>query len=373
MGSVPGTLFGHQPKTTTVQPICIDQNSGQIRKLGEDQQPIAIRRRLNSALESVGGKIRSAAAGRRRTVSSSNRRTSTSFQQKIQQTEKLNELKMRFSESESERRKIGLEKLEMSNERKTSLEQIKDLIKKKTSKEEENVAVFNTLSGNHTENQLESSHCSEQTTTKTFARHKEKEFTYSNLNKEEKNKCDDNDDVEILIDVKNEEIEINSALTDTFYIEKKKSKLETQHSQQQSQSSSSPPSLSPLRTRLWTAPVEEKRIQQKQPCKAVFRSAQRRSATGIRRADKHLKEETSLSLLVDLEGICLDEKSLNNDKIEKEERKTSNTESFSESTIPTSSSLTTERLSNTENKLGEGKKNIIVSNSAKSRDSGIDF
>uniref|UniRef100_A0A915P478 Uncharacterized protein n=1 Tax=Meloidogyne floridensis TaxID=298350 RepID=A0A915P478_9BILA len=89
MGSVPGSLFGHQPKTT-VQPICIDQNSGQIRKLGEGQ-PIAIRRRLNSALES-------SAAFRRRTLSSNNRRGSTSFQQKVQQTEQLNALKMRFSE-----------------------------------------------------------------------------------------------------------------------------------------------------------------------------------------------------------------------------------------------------------------------------------
>nr|CAD2180480.1 unnamed protein product [Meloidogyne enterolobii] len=125
MGSVPGSLFGHQPKTT-VQQICIDQNSGQIRKLGEDQ-PIAIRRRLNSALESVGGKIMRSAAFRRRTLSSNNRRGSTSFQQKVQQTEQLNALKMRFSEGESEKQnKIG----EINNNEytKTSLEN-KNLIK----------------------------------------------------------------------------------------------------------------------------------------------------------------------------------------------------------------------------------------------------
>ncbi|CAK5081592.1 unnamed protein product [Meloidogyne enterolobii] len=139
------------------------------------------------------------------------------------------------------------------------------------------------------------------------------------------------------------------------------------HNQQQTSSS---PSLSPLRTRLWTAPIEtsNKRIQQKQPCKAVFRSAQRRSATGIRRADKHLEEP---ALLVDLEGICLDEKCLNNliDKDEnlensKEERKTPENTSSN-----LSSSLTTaRRLSNTsENTKGEKK------NSAMSKDSGIDF
>uniref|UniRef100_A0A915P0S1 Uncharacterized protein n=1 Tax=Meloidogyne floridensis TaxID=298350 RepID=A0A915P0S1_9BILA len=149
MGSVPGSLFGHQQKTT-VQPICIDQNSGQIRKLGEDQ-PIAIRRRLNSALES------------------------------------------------------------------------------KTSRDEENVNIFNKLMENQTEDKLnfDSSICSEQTTT-IFGRHKEKEFnnisSYNLNSKEEKNNCGDdiNDDVEILIDIKNEENEISSsALTDTFYIEKR--------------------------------------------------------------------------------------------------------------------------------------------------------
>nr|CAD2177774.1 unnamed protein product [Meloidogyne enterolobii] len=232
MGSVPGSLFGHQPKTT-VQPICIDQNSGQIGKLGEDQ-PIAIRRRLNSALESVGGKIRSAAF-RRRTLSSNNRRGSTSFQQKIQQTEQLNTLKMRFSEGESEKQnKIG--EVNNNNEHtRTSLEN-KNLIKiKKTSREEENINIFNKLIENQSEDKLnfDSSICSEQTTTTTiFGRHKEEEFnnisSYNLNSKEEKNNCGDdiNDDVEILIDIKNEENEIsNSALTDTFYIEKRELNL----------------------------------------------------------------------------------------------------------------------------------------------------
>ncbi|CAK5081266.1 unnamed protein product [Meloidogyne enterolobii] len=142
------------------------------------------------------------------------------------------------------------------------------------------------------------------------------------------------------------------------------------HNQQHSQTSS-PPSLSPLRTRLWTAPIEtsNKRIQQKQPCKAVFRSAQRRSATGIRRADKQLEEP---ALLVDLEGICLDEKCLNNliDKNENleiyEERKTSENTS---SNLPSSSLTTVRRLSNTSSENTKGEKK----NSAMSKDSGIDF
>ncbi|CAK5082879.1 unnamed protein product [Meloidogyne enterolobii] len=144
------------------------------------------------------------------------------------------------------------------------------------------------------------------------------------------------------------------------------------HNPQQQSQTSSPPSLSPLRTRLWTAPLEtsNKRIQQKQPCKAVFRSAQRRSATGIRRADKHLEEP---ALLVDLEGICLDEKCLNNliDKNEnlensKEERKTPENTS---SNLPSSSLTTARRLSNTSSENTKREKK----NSAMSKDSGIDF
>ncbi|KAF7637735.1 hypothetical protein Mgra_00002711 [Meloidogyne graminicola] len=206
MGTVPSSFFGYQQKTA-VQPICIDQNSGQIHQLNRDDQPIAIRRRLNSALECVGGRLKN-------------------YQhQPIIEEEKQQNLQTLVEASEE------------------NLDQ----------------------------------------TTSTL----------------EQNKCDDNNDVEILINVKNEE-------NKSDFVENKNITLELISQQP---STSFLPKLSPIRNRLWTAPIlEDKKIiqQQQQHCKAIFKSA------------RGIKKEIP-SLLIDLDSICFNEDLI--DKKEENEEK----------------------------------------------------